>query len=239
MAQLYAKKASDGFPKALECTDDGLLKVDTEISATIDPAGLATQATLAAVLAKLSADPATQTTLAALLAKVIAAPATEAKQPALEGTDKAKVSLYVKKSANGDTVLTLGKAADADSIPVALSTESLAALETISLDLDFSTGATGAKTPRVKLSNEDLAALVGLQTGSPASVSVDEDGTARTLTELIKALKNLGIDTVGHLATIAADMSKIDDMITLQEVTVSELSDMTALLEAIVEVLDS
>lgn len=34
----------------------------------------------AAVLAKLSADPATQTTLAALLAKVIAAPSTEAKQ---------------------------------------------------------------------------------------------------------------------------------------------------------------
>jgi len=34
----------------------------------------------AAVLAKLSADPATQTTLAALLAKIIAAPSTEAKQ---------------------------------------------------------------------------------------------------------------------------------------------------------------
>jgi len=36
----------------------------------------------AAVLAKLSSDPATQTTLAALLAKVIAAPSTEAKQDA-------------------------------------------------------------------------------------------------------------------------------------------------------------
>jgi hypothetical protein len=41
---------------------------------------LGTQTTLAAVLAKLSADPATQTTLAAILAKLIAAPATEAKQ---------------------------------------------------------------------------------------------------------------------------------------------------------------
>jgi hypothetical protein len=40
----------------------------------------ATQTTLAAVLAKLTADPATQTTLAAILAKIIAAPATEAKQ---------------------------------------------------------------------------------------------------------------------------------------------------------------
>ena len=45
MAQLYAKKTSDGLPKALECTDDGQLKVDTELTATIDPTGLATEAT--------------------------------------------------------------------------------------------------------------------------------------------------------------------------------------------------
>jgi hypothetical protein len=63
MAQLYAKKTSDGLPKALECTDDGQLKVDTELTATIDPAGLATEATLADILAK-----------------IIAAPSTEAKQ---------------------------------------------------------------------------------------------------------------------------------------------------------------
>ena len=46
MAQLYGKKTSDGLPKALECTDEGLLKVDTELTATIDPAGLATELTL-------------------------------------------------------------------------------------------------------------------------------------------------------------------------------------------------
>lgn len=45
MAQLYAKKTSDGLPKALECTDDGMLKVDMELTATIDPTGLATEAT--------------------------------------------------------------------------------------------------------------------------------------------------------------------------------------------------
>jgi len=45
MAQLYAKKTSDGLPKALECTDEGLLKVDAELTATIDPTGLATEAT--------------------------------------------------------------------------------------------------------------------------------------------------------------------------------------------------
>ncbi|NLA41840.1 MAG: hypothetical protein GX874_10615 [Smithella sp.] len=49
MAQLYAKKTSDGLPKALECTDEGLLKVDTELTAMIDPAGLATEATAADV----------------------------------------------------------------------------------------------------------------------------------------------------------------------------------------------
>lgn len=63
MAQLYGKKTSDGLPRALECTDEGLLKVDAELTATIDPAGLATEATLAD-----------------LLAKIIAAPSTEAKQ---------------------------------------------------------------------------------------------------------------------------------------------------------------
>jgi hypothetical protein len=41
------------------------------------------QTTLAAILAKLSADPASQTTLAAILAKIVSAPATEAKQDAL------------------------------------------------------------------------------------------------------------------------------------------------------------
>ena len=52
MAQLYGKKTSDGKPKALECTDDGMLKVDTELTATINPAGLATETTLAKTLPK-------------------------------------------------------------------------------------------------------------------------------------------------------------------------------------------
>jgi hypothetical protein len=43
MAQLYAKDETGGR-KALVCTNDGLLKVDTEFTATIDPTGLATSA---------------------------------------------------------------------------------------------------------------------------------------------------------------------------------------------------
>lgn len=52
-------------------------KQDTQTTAL---GTLATQTTAAAILAKLSADPATQTTLAAILAKILTAPATEAKQ---------------------------------------------------------------------------------------------------------------------------------------------------------------
>ena len=52
MAQLYGKKTSDGLPKALECTDDGMLKVDAELTATIDPTGLATETTLAKLTQK-------------------------------------------------------------------------------------------------------------------------------------------------------------------------------------------
>ena len=67
MAQLYAKKTSDGLPKALECTDEGLLKVDTELTAAIDPAGLATEATLAIMSADLGT---VQTDLATVKADI-------------------------------------------------------------------------------------------------------------------------------------------------------------------------
>ena len=205
----------------------GKLPVDATIGSSALPTGAATEQGLDDILAKLSADPATQTTLAAILAKIIAAPATEAKQladghnvtvdnavgsavyvqpgtsaefplpaaqvstltppaaitgfatsdkqPALEGTDKAKVSLYVKKSANGDSVLTLGKTADADSLPVTLSTET-------------------------------IAALVGLLTSSPASITLDEDGTARNPIELWKAIKNMQIDGNASLVSILAQL---------------------------------
>lgn len=91
MAQLYGKKTSDGLPKALECTDDGMLKVDTELTATIDPTGLATQ-----------------TTLAAILAKIIAAPSTEAKQDLIiaEVTPKVQIQVPIDiSSASAQTLI--------------------------------------------------------------------------------------------------------------------------------------
>lgn len=49
---LYAKSTVDGSIVAVKVNPTtGALQVDTEITATLDPAGLATQATLEAVLA--------------------------------------------------------------------------------------------------------------------------------------------------------------------------------------------
>ena len=42
--QLYGKKSSDGLPKALECTDEGSLKVLTDLTVELDPTGLSTSA---------------------------------------------------------------------------------------------------------------------------------------------------------------------------------------------------
>lgn len=91
----------DGNPIS---TSSGKLAVRaTEIESLLNDIkgkDFATQTTLAAVLAKLSADPATQTTLAAILAKIIAAPATEAKQDTIigyvDGVESALASILAK-----------------------------------------------------------------------------------------------------------------------------------------------
>lgn len=87
MARLYGKKTSDGLPKALECTDEGLLKVDTELTATIDPTGLATEATAADVKTAVEAlAVATPDTAAGDLADINTATASiDGKLPALVG----------------------------------------------------------------------------------------------------------------------------------------------------------
>ena len=78
---------------------------------SLDGKDFATQATLEAVLAKLSDDPATQTTLAAILAKIIDAPATEAKQDAIighvDGIEGALTTLNDKDFATQTTLATL------------------------------------------------------------------------------------------------------------------------------------
>ena len=78
MVLLFGKDSA-GEPKAIGVALDG--------SALVSPApgsGMASDAELALILAKLSSDPATQTTLAAILAKIIASPATEASLASLK-----------------------------------------------------------------------------------------------------------------------------------------------------------
>jgi hypothetical protein len=82
MAQFFAKKISDGQAKAIECDDEGALRhvaeikaavealsacisagkvqVDTEINATLDPTGLATQATLSSIDGKVASSTITE-----------------------------------------------------------------------------------------------------------------------------------------------------------------------------------
>lgn len=69
--------------------------------ASDDPLVVANHVDLAAILAKLSADPATQTTLAAILAKIIAAPATEASLAAALAVLGATSGAAVITDANG------------------------------------------------------------------------------------------------------------------------------------------
>lgn len=111
----------DGAPQTINTIDD--------LIAYLTATPLATQTTLAAVLAKLSADPATQTTSAAILAKLIAAPATEAKQDTLIAKDFATQTTLAAASAK--LPASLGSKADAASLAVTQSTEDKAVLNAI------------------------------------------------------------------------------------------------------------
>lgn len=82
-AVLKGQKARAASLPTAFSTEDADLLADLLTNTTFNAKDFATQTTLAAVLAKLSADPATQTTLAAILAKLIATPATEAKQDSI------------------------------------------------------------------------------------------------------------------------------------------------------------
>ena len=81
---------SDGTEKSIAVNDDGEIKI-AEITANIDPTGLATQ-----------------TTLAAVLAKIIAAPSTEAKQDLIiaEVTPKVQIQVPIDiSSASAQTLI--------------------------------------------------------------------------------------------------------------------------------------
>ena len=162
--------------------------------ATIAAVDFATETSLAAVLAKLSADPATQTTLAAILAKIIAAPATEAKQDTgntslatIAGVDfatqttlaaiLAKIIAAPATEAKQDSQVTLltsiesylnGLATAAETQPVSLaSVPALAAGNNNIGDVDVASIAAGDNN----IGNVDIVTLPTVSSATVASVS--------------------------------------------------------------------
>jgi hypothetical protein len=76
-------------------------------------------------------------------------------------------------------------------------------IEAASGKLPVVDSATGTKLDAANVLLGQLAA----STDAPASATVDEDTTSRGLISLIKGAKNLLIDAVGHLATLAGCVS--------------------------------
>lgn len=138
--------------------------------------GLATQATLASVLAKLSSDPATQTTLAAVLAKLSADPATQTTLAAV----LAKLTADPSTGAKQDT-----QATKLDTLHTDLTTGTVKTKETGTFGYAAGTAAanvdvpTGARIRRVSvIAGASVAATVTILGGNqitiPAGAAFDE-----------------------------------------------------------------
>ncbi len=125
---------------------------------TLNARDFATQATLAAVLAKLTADPATNTSLAAILAKLVSAPATEGKQD------------------TGNTSL----AAILAKLITAPSTEA-------KQDATITALGAGAKEAKQDVTNTSLANILAKLITAPAT-EAKQDATVTSLTSILNKL---------------------------------------------------
>ena len=198
MAQLYGKKTSDGLPKALECTDDGMLKVDTELTATIDPAGLATEATAADVKTAVEAlAVATPDTAAGDLADInTAAASIDGKLPALVGGKiPVDASVSIDSVDIGDVDITefpagnLGQQAKAASLSVAPATDITD--PTYIGDVKF-----GEELP----AGTQLIGKVGIDQTTPGTTNlVNVDGGASQTTDIKVTLDSESVAVTGPL----------------------------------------
>jgi hypothetical protein len=171
-AVLKGQKARAASLPTVFSTEDAALLDDLLTNTTFNAKDFATQTTLAAVLAKLSADPATQTTLAAILAKLIAAPATEAKQ------DTGNTSLA--------SIITL----------LATQAGYLDGVETLLGRLPAGGAATEAKQDTQITAEQAIQATAGATTG--AAVVSDANGTIQQyLRGIVKIFADIW-DSVNH-----------------------------------------
>lgn len=195
----------------------------TEDKAALD--AVATQTTLAAVLAKLTADPATQTTLAAILAKLVAGPATEATSaailakliaaPSTEATLAAVLAKIIAAPATEATLASvdgktpaLGQALAAASVPVILPAATVTALTPPAAIAGFATAAN---------QTTELASLASIDGKAPAlgqalaAASVPVVLTAAQITTLTPPAAIAGFATETTLAAAAASLAVLDD----------------------------
>jgi len=187
---------------------------------------VASQATVAAILAKLSADPASQTTLAAILAKIIAAPATEAKQDTLIAKDFATqttlAAVLAKLSADPASQTTL--AAILAKLIAAPSTEAkqdaLAALTGALTETapatDIASSGLNGRLQRIAQRITSLIALVPASLGSKADAaslavtkSTEDKALTGALTETAPASDIASSGLNGRLQRIAQRLTSL------------------------------
>jgi hypothetical protein len=207
MAQLYGKKTSDGMPRALECTDDGMLKVDTKLTATIDPTGLATEATLADVLAKIIAAPSTEAKQNDIIA-ALGLIATEATAGDIKTATEALAALI----SAGALAVSLGELPDTAAGDLADQTTALQSIDAAVPDLaadttvqEVSDRLGALTTPAAGSTNKILADILAKIITAPATEATQED-----VKTAVEALAVATPDTAaGDLASMSAALGTI------------------------------
>lgn len=237
MAQLYGKKTSDGKPRALECTDEGLLKVDTELTASIDPTGLATEATAADVKTAVEAlAVATPDTAAGDLADInTAAASIDGKLPALVGGKiPVDASVSIDSVDIGDVDITefpagnLGQQAKAASLSVAPATDITD--PTYIGDVKF-----GEELP----AGTQLIGKVGIDQSTPGTTNlVNVDGGASQTTDIKVTLDSESVAVTGPLTDAELTAQALATEATLGTMQ-ADIALMKADLAAILAILES
>lgn len=190
---------------------------------TVSVTGVSTETTLAAVLAKLSGDPATQTTLALILAKLIVAPATEAtlaailaklvSAPSTEAKQDAIITALGSPLQEGGTVSvdvsTLATQATLAALVSANHTDLAALLAKLSNDPSTATLQTSSNTKLDTLAGhvDGLETLIGTSNTGLASILAKLSGDPATQTSLAALVSANHTDLAALLAKLSNDPS--------------------------------
>ena len=228
----YGKTAT-GALKALAVNDDGELKVNLE-AATVNIGDIDINSPLgdSAKAASVSVTPATDIPATRLIGKVAIDQSTANANEVVIKSDSAGLatagaagaatdtpaSVSVDEDGTARTHTSLLKAAKNLLIDISGYLSTLAGAVTSSkVQVDVkSTVSTAVTGP---LTSTELISDIGALTDSPASVSVDEDGTSRSIISLLKGAKNLLIDISGFLSTLAGTVTSSKVQVDIKTIT--------------------